>query len=287
MSIGRVQLPDSDRRFIIGRSAGCCNKCKIRTFVDNEFGEKVRLADDAHIWGYSVDGPRGRDSGAPSDRNDRQNIILLCKNCHTTVDSQPQEFTPDVLTKMREDHYRWADDALGQTVVHKPRFHYILYLNLIRLDMFAVANSIALPTLSIEPAQKFGDLGIGAGRVMAAYTQVLNSENMYAKQISPDQPISKLQIGDYCFIDQINFRTVAIGKSSLPEEAWNRDQSLIYRNFGDWRLSCLIDPRWITTSTAFGTFTSGQAPLCGVVRVNRIEADARKIIASPLFLAQA
>lgn len=258
----------------------------MRVFVDNEFGEQARLADDAHIWGYSVDGPRGTDLGAPPNRNDRHNIILLCKNCHTIVDSQTQEFTPDILTKMREDHYRWADDALGQNVVHKPRFHYILYLNLIRLDMFAVANSIAPPNLNVGLAQKFDDLGMGAGRVMAAYTQVLNSENMYAKQIFPDQSISELQVGDYCFIDEINFRTVAIGKSSLPEKAWNKDQSVIYRNYGDWRMTCLIDPRWITTSTAFVTFTSGQASLCGVVRVNRVDNDTRKIIASPLFLAQ-
>jgi hypothetical protein len=287
MSLARTRLSEKDRRFIIGRSGGCCNKCKARIFIDNEFGEQARLGDDAHIWAYSPGGPRADVPGAPADPNDRQNIILLCKICHAEVDAQPQKFTPDVLTTMREDHYLWADERLGQHVVHKPRFHYILYLNLIRLDMYAVANSIAPPPIDLGAAQSFDDLGIGAGRLMSAYTQILNSEDMYAHQISPDSRIDDLQIGQYCFIDQVNFRTVAIGKRHPPEAAWKRGESLIYRDYGDWRLICLIDPRWITTSTGGVVLTSGRSPFCGVMRVNQIDGDARKVITSPLFLAQA
>lgn len=106
VALVRSRISEKDRRFIIGRSAGCCNKCKMRVFVENEFGEQARLGDDAHVWAYSPDGPRGQDEGAPADPNDRRNIILLCKNCHTEVDSQPCKFTTDVLTAMRETHYQ-------------------------------------------------------------------------------------------------------------------------------------------------------------------------------------
>lgn len=286
MGLTRAKLSEPDRRFIIGRSAGCCNRCKTRVFVEDEFGERARLADDAHIWAYSPDGPRGREPGAPADRSDRRNIILLCKNCHITVDSQPKKFPPDVLTKMREEHYQWADEALGQKTVQKPRFHYILYLNLIRLDMYAVANSIAPPILDIGTAQKFSDLGMGAGRIMASYTHVLNTEDMYATQIAPEDGISNLQVGQYCFLDQANFRTVAIDKNVPLEDVWADEESVIYRNYHDWKLICLIDPRWITTSTAGVTLTSGQASLCGVVRIARVDQAQRKVFVSPLFLAQ-
>jgi hypothetical protein len=286
MALARAAIPESDRRFIIGRSAGCCNKCRTQVFRDNEFGEKARIGDDAHIWAYSEDGPRGRAADAPADRNARENIILLCRNCHAEVDQQPQKFTAAVLTRMREDHYEWADWCRGQGQVEKPRFHYILYLNVPRMDMYAVANSIALQRFDFGTARCFRDLGLEAGQVMASYTHVLNLEDIYADQIGATDDISQLEVGRYCFIEPTIFRTVGIGKTSDPQSDWELDKSVIYRRFADWRLICLIDPRWITTSTAGATLRSGQARLCGVVRINRVDDEARKIYASPLFLAQ-
>lgn len=286
MALVRATLSESDRRFIVGCSGGCCNKCKTQVFRENEFAEKARIGDDAHIWAYSENGPRGSAPGAPADRNARKNIILLCKNCHAEVDQQPTKFTTAVLTTMREAHYAWVDSCLGQTQAQKPRFHYVLYLNVPRVDMYAVANSIPLPRFDFGNAQRFHDLGMGAGRVMAGYTQILNAEDMYAHQVGEKDDISRLQVGQYCFVESMNFRTIAIGTGGEPQVAWASDESIIYRRFADWRLICLIDPKWITTSTAGSTLRSGWARLCGVVRINRIDAEARKVYASPLFLAQ-
>lgn len=286
MALARAALSESDRRFIIGRSGGCCSKCKTQVFRENEFAEKARMGDDAHIWAYSEEGPRGSAAGAPADRNARENIILLCKNCHAEVDQQPMKFTPAVLTAMREAHYAWVDRCLGQARVQKPRFRYILYLNMPRVDMYAVANSISLPRLDVGTAQRFRDLGFEAGRVMAGYTHILNNEDMYAHQLGERDDISRLETGQYCFIGPVNFRTVAIDKGGDLQTAWAADKSIIYRRFAHWTLVCLIDPRWITTSTAGSTLQSGQARLCGVVRINRTDAEARKVYASPLFLAQ-
>lgn len=286
MALGRVALREADRRFIIGRSGGCCNKCKKQVFRENEFAEKARIGDDAHIWAYSEEGPRGSAPGALADRNALENIVLLCKNCHAEVDQQPMQFGPAVLTTMREDHYAWVDGCLGQVQVQKPRFHYILYVNVPRVDLYAVANSLPLPQLAFGTAQRFRDLGFNAGRVMASYTAILNNEDMYAHQIRERDDISRLNVGQYCFIDPVNFRTVAIDKGSDLQTAWASDRSIIYRNFADWTLACLIDPRWITTSTAGSTLGSGSAQLCGMVRINRIDVVTRKVYASPLFLAQ-
>lgn len=286
MALVRAALSEADRRFIIGRSAGCCNKCKMPVFVDNEFGEKARLGDDAHIWAYSADGPRGGGTGAPEDRNARENIILLCKNCHSLVDQQPSKFTPLALKNMREEHYRWAEWCLGTTRINKPKFHYVLYLNLPRVDMYAVANSIPLPRTELGSAQCFRDLGIGAGRVMANYSHVLSTEEMYAHSISEQKILSELEPGRYCFVEPTDFRTVAVGRDADLQRAWASNKSVIYRKFGDWKLTCLIDPRWLTTSTAESTLMSGRAQLCGVARINWIDVEGKNVNASPLFLAQ-
>jgi hypothetical protein len=286
MVLARAALSEPDRRFIIGRSGGCCNKCRRQVFRENEFAERARIGDDAHIWAYSEEGPRGSAPGAPADRNARENIILLCKNCHAEVDQQPMKFTAMVLTAMREEHYGWVEKCLGHAPILKPRFHYTLYINVPRVDMYAVANSLPLPRLDFGTAQCFRDLGFAAGQVMAGYTHILNSEEMYARQVWEKDDISRLETGQYCFIEPANFRTVAIGKGGDLQTAWASNKSIIYRRFADWTLICLIDPRWITTSTAGSTLRSGQAQLCGVVRINRIDAEAHRVFASPLFLAQ-
>lgn len=152
MALARAALSEADRRFVIGRSGGCCNRCKRQVFRENEFAEKARIGDDAHICAYSKDGPRGSAPDAPADRNARENIILLCKNCHAEVDQQPMKFTPTVLTLMRDEHYEWLEMCLGQAPVQKPRFHYILYINVPRVDMYAVANSLPLPRLDFGTA---------------------------------------------------------------------------------------------------------------------------------------
>ncbi|MBJ7486666.1 hypothetical protein [Brevundimonas sp.] len=286
VTLTRVSLSQPDRRFIIGRSAGCCNKCRIQVFRENEFAEKARLGDDAHIRAYSDDGPRGGENPVTGELNGRANIILLCKNCHSEIDQHPLKFTVSVLTAMREDHYAWADERLGHTQVRKPKFHYILYLNTPRVDMYAVANSLSLPQFDFGSANRFRDLGFEAGRVMASYTSILNSEDLYASQVAEVDDISGLEVGQYCFLEPMNFRTVAVKEGADLEAAWASDKSIIYRRFGDWTLICLIDPRWITTSTAGSTLRSGQAQLCGVFRINRTDPETRKAYASPLFIAQ-
>lgn len=286
MPLMRSTLSESDRRFIIGRSGGCCNKCRVQVFIENEFSERARIGDDAHIWAYSEDGPRGNAHGAPENRNERKNIILLCKNCHSEIDQQTKKYPPDVLTEMRNKHYEWVELCLSGSIAQKPRFHYIAYLNVSRVDMYAVASSIPLPKVDFGSARCFSDLGFAAGRIMASYTHVLNSEEIYSHKISKDDNISILDSGQYIFIEPMNFRTSSIGSRENLEAAWDSERSIIYRIFGDWKLICQIDPMWITTSTAGSTLRSGQAKLCGVMRVARVDAEACKVYTSPLFLAQ-
>lgn len=286
MGLVRAKVSAATRRFIIGRSGGCCAKCRMQVFCQNEFGERARLGDDAHIWAYSSEGPRGRDADAPADRNASSNLLLLCKNCHTEVDKQPIKFPPAVLCIMREEHHAWVDACLGQEAVQKPRFHYALYLNVPRLDMYAVGCSLPAPAAELGDAQSFRDLGMRAGRIMAQYTQTPNVEELYGFSIKENSSIADVQVGRYCYLGPITFRTVAIDRGLDPLRAWAAGKSLIYRRFGNWRLDCLIDPRWITTVTAECTLSSGQAQLCAAVRINEVDASARRVRASPLFLAQ-
>ena len=82
------------RRRLWGDSGGRCGRptCRIYLFADDanvDFGEL------AHIIAASPKGPRGDDPVvvANADRAHHTNLILLCSNCHTIVDKEPQTFT--------------------------------------------------------------------------------------------------------------------------------------------------------------------------------------------------
>lgn len=156
----RNRINESDRRHIIGRSGGRCNKCRREVFVSNEFGETARLGDDAHIVGHSIAGPRGLSDASLLDRRSLPNLILLCKTCHSEVDQQPQKYTVEALNQMREDHYCWVESCLGTRIHKRPRFHYLSYINIPRVEMYAVVNSIAFPTLHFGGATSIRDLGL-------------------------------------------------------------------------------------------------------------------------------
>lgn len=280
----RKKPSEADRRHIIGMSGGCCNICQQSLFIDGEFGEHARLGDDAHIISASSVGPRGDETISPSSRAKARNLILLCKTCHSKVDQQPLEFPAHRLVEIRDKHYQWVQQSLGSRIVSKPRFHYLSYINLPRVDMYAVVNSIGLPPVDLLDARSVRDLGIGAGRLMYAYVGVLNHEDLYANVLSKTTRFEELAVGTYWYSEPASFRTKKVDDAANTVEAWTRQESVIYRKFDGWKLICLIDPRWITTSTAYALLSGGRLESMGLVHINHVDPDQGEVIASPLFL---
>ena len=58
----------------------------------------------AHIIGKKEDGPRGDDELPISQRDEYDNLILLCPNCHTTVDKNPHLYPKETIEKWKKEH---------------------------------------------------------------------------------------------------------------------------------------------------------------------------------------
>ncbi len=284
MTRNRKKISEADRRFIVGKSGGRCNKCRREVFVENEFGERARLGDDAHIVAFSDIGPRANPQVDDEDRASARNLILLCKTCHSEVDQQPKEYSRDKLAQIRDEHYAWVEESLGNSIIRRPKFHYLYYINIPRADMYAVVNSISLPNVRFEGATSIRKLGMDAGHLMAAYTNVINHEELYANELKRETELEELAIGSYWFSPASNFRSKKISEQIDLVSAWKKLESTIYRKFDGWKLFCLIDPRWITTATAYVTLTDGTLTALGLVHINSVDFENRIAIASPLFL---
>lgn len=93
-----------------------CNDYLLEHYPTEAVGN---FADKAHIWAFKEAGPRGDEPGRPSDINDLQNLILLCKKCHHLVDKvRPGDYRVAVLRKFKREH---EDRIFALTSIAKDR----------------------------------------------------------------------------------------------------------------------------------------------------------------------
>lgn len=58
----------------------------------------------AHIIGRKEDGPRGDEDLPVSQRDEFENIILLCPTCHTLIDKNPELYPVAVIKEWKRNH---------------------------------------------------------------------------------------------------------------------------------------------------------------------------------------
>jgi hypothetical protein len=80
-----------------------CLECANRLFVDT--GTKnIHIAEIAHIIAAGGKGPRADAMVTQADKRSYDNLILLCANCHTTVDKSPEDFPDNVIRDWKREH---------------------------------------------------------------------------------------------------------------------------------------------------------------------------------------
>lgn len=109
----------SDRtlKILWGRSAGRCAvpSCRIELYLDaTEHDPMVPIGDIAHLESSSDSGPRANITLAKKERDEYDNLILLCKVCHARFDGQKNSYTVDYIRQLRNDHEAWVRSSLPE-----------------------------------------------------------------------------------------------------------------------------------------------------------------------------
>ena len=113
--LGRPKLRDDQDRVLFIESAGTCLLCNTTLFpTDPKNSRSIPIAERAHIVAHSVHGARGDHPLDPALRNDPENIILLCPNCHTKVDKAPDSYPVEELLRWKHCRRR-AVNLIGGT----------------------------------------------------------------------------------------------------------------------------------------------------------------------------
>jgi len=98
-------MNSNDLYYIWSSVAGRCafSGCGIKLFQVNSEGHLTRIADQCHIIAKKPGGPRGDPVLSNVLKEDPDNIILLCRNHHAIIDSNPQKYTIESLRNMRDE----------------------------------------------------------------------------------------------------------------------------------------------------------------------------------------
>ena len=107
---GRYSTSDSVRLIVWMKAAGHCEMCGLDLTTDPRLRSLKRWGEVAHVLPASAKGPRAEhghdDARAKQLTNDPTNLMLLCPNCHTSIDADDEGYPATDLTGLHSAQVR-------------------------------------------------------------------------------------------------------------------------------------------------------------------------------------
>ncbi len=104
-------------KLLWGRAAGRCAmpECRVELFAEaTEYDPIVVIGEIAHVAAAADDGPRAAPELGTAQRNNYDNLILLCQNCHARIDGQTGFYTVERLKDLKQAHEAWVRASLPE-----------------------------------------------------------------------------------------------------------------------------------------------------------------------------
>jgi hypothetical protein len=273
------------------KAGGRCAICRETLYIEGILpGLNHFVGEVAHIVAEQVDGPRGLSTLNLQERNAEENLILLCQKHHTIVDKDITTYTVDALQKARKQHHIWVESCLSNIPVWDTKLFHLYYINIPRLSMLAAMRGASLDLSEFGEIKTLHGLGWELNRLMAGYKHLLQQVQLQAEPLDLALGIPDMKGMVISFNHE--FRTKNI---QMPEgdkclsTVFTGDLKVdphIYRRSNGVRIVMNIDPRWVTTTTAFCQFrpSGGRNTFAGLGFVNSVDRKSRIVSISPYVI---
>lgn len=105
MATKRKNIPSAVERLLWGRAAGRCEfkGCNIPLFAHIVTGTIDNYAQKAHILAVNKGGARYEEI-PEEEKNKIENLMLVCPQCHITIDRDEDKYPPELLFQMKYKH---------------------------------------------------------------------------------------------------------------------------------------------------------------------------------------
>lgn len=102
--IGRTVIEEKVRMKLWAISGGRCEMCNKLLYEDSTFGIDGNYGEMAHIHAVSERGPRNKRGMTAEEKNNIENLMLLCSEHHHMIDTKPDEFGDGLLKRKKKKH---------------------------------------------------------------------------------------------------------------------------------------------------------------------------------------
>jgi len=108
--------------FLAMKSGNLCafNNCHKLLTSDGSASDPAIIGEAAHVYGESPGtktkpaSARYRADMTDQERNHYDNLIYLCPTCHTKIDKQEKDYSPEFLFALKREHETWVAEQLDQ-----------------------------------------------------------------------------------------------------------------------------------------------------------------------------
>ena len=138
--MNRKKIPQPDMKILWARSGSRCALCRTDLIQEKREGSEYPIGEMAHIEGENPASARHNPDMTNDEKNRYDNLILLCPNCHTTIDKNHQGYTVEKLRQIKRDHEKWVEESLKE---HMPDITFA------ELEVI-IKHLIVIPTLEDE-----------------------------------------------------------------------------------------------------------------------------------------
>jgi len=258
---------------------------------ESERGGHSLTGEIAHIVGSKSSAARGRVNFS-GDRDDHDNLLLLCREHHKIIDDNESEYPVEELRLLKAEYLEWLETQLipAQRWTTGGISQYT-YLNVSRLDEFAAMQGYQIRHEPVPGTTHLSELGFGLNSLMEQYRRVLTGLPVMAHPADKIGFAHERYIGQIISFERLRFRSknVPIYRPEGHNTAFTGDLNVdphIYHEFLDWKFVINIDLRWITTNTAYGLVRSSGAGtvFSGFARISNVDFEARTMLATGLAI---
>ncbi len=224
------------RKKLWAKSANRCTICKKELIKGQEKSQQFNIGEECHIISSKLNGPRHKPSVENYDNYD--NVILLCNEHHTEVDTLIDTYTEEVLRYFKANHENWVQKTLSQSLnpekIDNPKFLYRIttgkeLLNIIfdshgyRFDYDDIESSEEAEYIasSLQTISDYGDLSVGIEvydkvKISLDLSNFLKELEIKGYYIFGERKVEKMKLSNNKF-DDWSVATIIIKKKSDPQ----------------------------------------------------------------------
>lgn len=110
-----MSVSQAEKKILQIRSGNMCAfpGCTEPMVRKSTFGIREKLIGEiAHIVSDTPDGPRGKHNLPSGEHNKHPNLMMMCPNHHTEIDTHEETYTVEMLRQMKADHEAAVESAI-------------------------------------------------------------------------------------------------------------------------------------------------------------------------------